>query len=301
METELEIPERLSWLRRTPFGRAWLAALPGRLADCVEQWGLRLTGPPFPYAFASLARPVELPDGTRAVLKLQLPDADSVHEATALACWAGDGAARLLAHDPGRRALLVERCDPGTQLHAVGRDGAPQVTLDEALDVVAGLLPRLWRPVGTPFTPLAEEAAGWSEQLPVRWERLGRPFERRLLDAALGRLAELVDTQGEQVLVNQDLHAGNILRATREPWLVIDPKPLAGEREFGVVAIVRGQELGHSPAAVRRRLDKLTGELGLDRERVLGWAIGHTLAWSMTDDVVFTEHAEIVRWLLDLA
>ena len=51
------------------------------------------------------------------------------------------------------------------------------------------------------------------------------------------------------MLVNQDLHADNILSATREPWLVIDPKPLAGEREFGVAAIVRGGELGHSRAA----------------------------------------------------
>ncbi|MFC8847455.1 MULTISPECIES: aminoglycoside phosphotransferase family protein [unclassified Micromonospora] len=301
METDLEIPERLGWVRRGPAGRAWLAALPDRLAECVQQWALRVTGPPFPYAFASLALPAELPDGTRAVLKLQFPDADSAHEATALTCWAGDGAARLLAHDADRRALLVERCDPGTQLHALGQDGAPEVALDEALDVVAGLLPRLWRPAGAPFTPLAEEAAGWAERLPARWARLGRPFERRLLDAALSRLAELVDTQGDQVLVNQDLHAGNILRATREPWLVIDPKPLAGEREFGVVAIVRGPELGHSPAAVRQRLDRLTGELGLDRERVLGWAIGHTLAWSMTEDAVFTNQVEVARWLLDLA
>ncbi|MCX4470250.1 aminoglycoside phosphotransferase family protein [Micromonospora sp. NBC_01655] len=291
METELEIPEGLGWVRRTPAGRSWLSALPGLLAECVEQWGLRL-GRPFPYAFASLAVPVELPDGTRAVLKLQYPDPDSEHEATALARWAGDGAVRLLAHAPARRALLVERCDPGTPLHAVAAD--------EALDVIAGLLPRLWRPAGSPFTPLAEEAAGWRERMPVKWERLGRPFERRLLDTALGRLAELTRTQGEQVLVNQDLHAGNILRASREPWLVIDPKPLAGEREFGVVAIVRGQELGHSPAAVRRRLDRLTAELGLDRERVLGWAVGHTLAWSMDEDVVFADQVETARWLAGL-
>ncbi|WP_433687101.1 aminoglycoside phosphotransferase family protein [Micromonospora carbonacea] len=300
METELEIPERLGWVRRAPAGRAWLAALPSRLAECVGQWGLRVTGPPFPYAFASLALPAELPDGTRAVLKLQYPDDDSVHEATALACWAGEGAARLLAHDPGRRALLVERCDPGTSLHTITQAGTLAGAQKEGLDAIIGLLPRLWRPVGAPFTPLAEEAAGWSERLPVRWARLGRPFERRLVDAALGRLAELVDAQGEQVLVNQDLHAGNILRATREPWLVIDPKPLAGEREFGVVAIIRGPELGHSPAAVRWRLDRLTDELSLDRERVLGWAIGHTMAWSMTEDMVFTHPVDVTRWLLDL-
>ncbi|MGW1061985.1 aminoglycoside phosphotransferase family protein [Micromonospora rubida] len=292
MGVRLEIPEGLRWAERVAAGRAWLAALPDRVAECVDGWGLRLSGPPFPYAFASLALPAELRDGTLAVLKLQYPDADSAQEATALARWAGDGAARLLAHDPGRRALLVERCDPGTPLHA-----APP---DEALDVIAKLLPRLWRPAAAPFTPLAEEAAGWLERMPADWERAGRPYERRLLDTALGRLAELVGTQGEQVLVNQDLHAGNVLRASREPWLVIDPKPLAGEREFGVVAIVRGRELGHSPAAVRHRLDRLTAELGLDRERVRGWAIGHTLAWSIAEDAVSGHQIETARWLAGL-
>lgn len=222
---------------------------------------------------------------------MQYPDADSVHEATALARWAGDGAVRLLAHDAPRRALLVERCAPGTPLHAVPPD--------EALGVVVGLLPRLWVPAGPPFTPLAEEAAGWRERLPRKWERAGRPYERRLLDTALGVLAELPGDQGEQVLVNQDLHAGNVLRAGREPWLLIDPKPLTGEREFGVVPIVRGGELGHSPAAVRHRLDRVSAELGLDRERVRGWAIAQTLAWSIDADTVFWNNVEAARWLLD--
>jgi streptomycin 6-kinase len=41
------------------------------------------------------------------------------------------------------------------------------------------------------------------------------------------------------VLLHQDLHADNVLAAQREPWLTIDPKPLSGEREFGVTALVR--------------------------------------------------------------
>ncbi|WP_328824244.1 aminoglycoside phosphotransferase family protein [Verrucosispora sioxanthis] len=238
-----------------------------------------------------LAVPAELPDGTRAVLKVQFPDAESAHEATALRSWDGAGAVRLLAHDPGLRALLVERCDPGTPLHAV--------PLDEALDAVVALLPRLWVPAGQPFLSLAEAAAGWASRLPAKWERAGRPFERRLVEVALDQLNGLAGSQGEQVLVNQDLHAANVLRAEREPWLVIDPKPLVGEREFSVVAMVRGTELGHSRAAVRRRLDRLSAELGLDRDRVVGWTIGQTMAWSIDGDRVFTDHAEVVRWLLD--
>ncbi|WP_406083206.1 aminoglycoside phosphotransferase family protein [Micromonospora zamorensis] len=286
----MDLPEGLDWVRTTPAGRTWLGTLPTWLAECTERWSLRL-GPPFRYAYASLALPADLPDGTAAVLKLQYPDEDSRHEADALAQWNGDGAIRLLAHDPERRVLLVERCQPGTPLH--------ELPMDRALDAVTALLPRLWRPAGAPFTPLAEEAAGWIDRMPDKWERAGRPYERRLLDTALDLLAGLASSQGEQVLVNQDLHAGNVLAADREPWLAIDPKPLTGEREFSVVPMVRGRELGHSPTAVRHRLDRLTAELGLDRERARGWTIGHTLAWSIDGAVVFPHQVEVVRWLLD--
>lgn len=286
----MDLPKGLDRVRGAPAGRDWLAVLPSWLAECTEQWSLRL-GPPFAQAYASLALPAELPDGTEAVLKLQYPDDDSRYEADALALWNGDGAIRLLAHDRERRALLVERCRPGTALH--------ELPMDRALDAVTGLLPRLWRPAGAPFTRLAEETAGWIDRIPRTWERAGRPYERRLLDAALDLLTGLASSQGDQVLVNQDLHAGNVLAADREPWLAIDPKPLTGEREFSVVPLVRGPELGHSPAAVRHRLDRLSADLGLDRERVRGWTIGQTLAWSIDGDVVFAHQIEVVCWLLD--
>ena len=99
------------------------------------------------------------------------------------------------------------------------------------------------------------------------------------------------------MLVNQDLHAGNVLRAQREPWLVIDPKPLAGEREFGVAPVVRGRELGHSRQQVVARLDRLCGDLGLDRERARSWTIAQTLAWSFDGTRVLLGHVDVARWL----
>ncbi len=129
------------------------------------------------------------------------------------------------------------------------------------------------------------------------FERAGRPFERPLLDAALRSIETLGPSQGEQVLVNQDMHADNVVRAQREPWLLIDPKPLAGEREFGIAAIVRGHELGHSRDAVVHRLDRLTDELHLDRERARGWALAQTIAWAFDGDEVDPTNVEVARWL----
>jgi streptomycin 6-kinase len=249
--------------------------------QCTNRWALELEEP-FEYAFASLA----VPAGD-VVLKIQFPDRESEHEADALRVWDGDGAVRLLDRDSERHALLLERARPGTPLS--------QLEQDEALDVLVGLLPRLWKPAGAPFRPLADEAAWWVSYLPDEWEAAGRPFERRLLEAAIDALRELSPTQGEQVLLHQDFHADNILRAEREPWLAIDPKPLAGEREFGVAALVRGRELGHARRDVLHRFDRVTAELGLDRERARGWAIGQTIAWGTGHEA----HAEVARWLLE--
>jgi streptomycin 6-kinase len=251
-------------------------------------WSLVL-GDPFAYAYASVAVPATLPDSGEAVLKICLPHRESEYEAEALAHWNGRGAVRLLAHDSERWALLLERCRPGTHL----RELAP----DAALDVIVGLLPRLWIPAGEPFRPLADEADWWTSYLPEKWERAGHPFEQELLEAALAAVGELVPTQGQAVLVNQDLHADNILRAEREPWLAIDPKPLLGEREFGLAPVIRASELGHSERDVRHRLDRLTKELGLERERARGWALAQTLAWAWEDDDVLFAHVETARWL----
>ena len=79
---------------------------------------------------------------------------------------------------------------------------------------------------------------------------------------------------------------------------VIDPKPLVGEREFAVAPIMRSFELGHSRAHVIGRLDRLSRDLALDRDRCRGWAIAQTVAWSM-DSQFAKQHIETVQWLLD--
>jgi streptomycin 6-kinase len=287
MAGRIEIPKALEWLRPSEAGALWLERLPSLVREATERWTLRLDQP-YPYAYASIAIPATRSDGSAAVLKIQFPDRESEHEGAALAHMNGNGAIRLIDEDPARRALLLERCVPGTPLTSVGAD--------DALEVLAGLLPRTWLPAGPPFRPLSEEAAWWAADLESTWEAAGRPFDRRLLDAALEALRTLPSSQGEQVLVNQDLHAGNVLRSEREPWLVIDPKPLSGEREFGIASTVRdatGRE------EVLRRLDRLTAEFGLDRERARLWTMAQTVAWGFEGTSVLPDHIETAGWLLD--
>jgi streptomycin 6-kinase len=268
---------------------AWLERVPELVDECVDAWDLRL-GDPYPAGAAGYTVRADLGDGTPAVLKVIFPHREAEHEAAALRVWDGDGAVHLLDYDEGRWAMLLERCEPGTLL----AEAEPET----ALDVFIELIPRLWANAGAPFRPLADEAGWWIECLPGDWEHAGRPFDRRLVDTAVGLLRELSDSQGDQVLLHQDLHADNVLAAEREPWLVIDPKPLVGEREFGIAPIVRDVELGRGRRDLQRRFDRLTSELGLDRDRARGWTIGQTIAWSFNTSYL-PQHVQLVQWLLE--
>src|SRR3954451_6207009 len=276
-------PPGVAWLRDSADGRAWLTALPALLDEVAARWRLTL-GEPFPYTYASGAVPVRTGDGTHAVLKLQFPDRESEHEGTALRAWAGRGAVRLLAEDQDRHALLLERCEPGHPLF-----DAPAA---ELLDVLAGLLPRLWIPPPPGVGTLSEEAARWLAGLEAAWARTGRELPRALLHEAVLALEELPDSQGEAVLLNQDLHTKNVLQAQREPWLVIDPKPLAGEREFALAPVLRSiarRDLAEPVPA----LDRLSAGLGLDRERARRWTLVQAVAWGFDGDRVDPLHAVV--------
>jgi streptomycin 6-kinase len=233
----------------------------------LERWQLTL-GEEYAPGAAGRAFRVTRADGSPAVLKLVHAHRESELEAEALIRWDGDGAVRLYEHDGPW--ILMERCEPGTPLS--------QLPTEQAMDVLCGLLPRLWKdPSG--FTTLADEVEWWGE---------------RALGDTLGLARELVASQRELVLTSQDLHGDNVLAAEREPWLAIDPKPLAAEREFQAAPILRSGELGHTRAQMHYRLDRLA-ELGLDRERMIGWTRVQTTAWS--EDRTLQSHLDVLEWL----
>jgi streptomycin 6-kinase len=263
-------------MHQHPETRAWLDAVPAACDALLEDWQLVRDGPPYAGGMVSYVVPVVDAAGTPLVLKIQWPHRECEHEAAALAAWDGHGAIRLVRHDPARHALLLERCAPGEPLHVLDHDAA----IDAAVDVLGELLRPV--PAAHPFDTLAREAASWAVEIAEKSQRMGHPLDRALVDHAIELAHGLASTQGEQVLLHQDLHAGNIVSAERAPWLAIDPKPIVGERELGAIALVRGDELGMSEPLMRRRLDQLASRLELDRSRVRDWAIVQTLAWGDT-------------------
>jgi len=292
----VRIPSGLDWWHEVPGGAEWLASLPSVVEACADRWSL-CVGAPFEGGHVSLVMQVERENGTPAVLKVNFPGEETEREPDALRHWDGRGAVRLHAYDEGLRTLLIEQCDPGSQLWTVEDD-------EEATSIGATVLSTLWRQpdVDHGFVALAAVAARWAVEISRDWEALGRPFARGLLAEAVDACLELGPDQGESVVLHQDFHGGNVLRATREPWLAIDPKPLVGEREFDAASLLRDRRwlLGAQDDGVRirRRLDLLASEFGLDRERMRRWGIAHALAWGVSGGKLGGDMIECARLLL---
>ncbi|WP_336853067.1 aminoglycoside phosphotransferase family protein [Sinomonas albida] len=263
---------------RTAAGRAWLDGLPTQLDRCLERWGLTADDDdPGPWSgFGAMVLGVRR--GSEAfVLKLAYPYPESASEPVALRLWNGDGAVRLL-EDDGAGALLLERLDPRRRLQ--------DVPFPEATALWGGLVRRLSipeddRPDWAALERLDARAERWSDELPERWDRFGRPFPRWLLEAALDVCATrgVVGRRGgRDVLVHTDLHGMNVLGAPDAAgFRAIDPQAAVGEAEFAVAPMLwnRLPELrrADAPEALLERCRDLAEAAGLNPEAAREWAV----------------------------
>lgn len=207
-----------------------------------------------------------LADGSTVVLKLPAEPRAVVAEAAALDWWGTELAPRVLRHDAALGALLLERLEPGTEM--------PWTNADDTAEV-APLLRALHRPTADATLPLPTLADLAPELFAMQAQDVNR--NRRLVDvAAVERardvLASLVATQsdGEHVVLHGDAVPANILLSGGR-WRVIDPRAHVGERAYdaGYWAIFSGYGRDAS-----RNAAVLARELGLDEQRVFGWAWG---------------------------
>ena len=179
------------------------------------------------------------------------------NEPDALALWAGDGAVRLLRVDGSRRAMLLERASPGSDLAALG-DAA-------AMTIAVGVAGRLWRPAAAPFQWIGDHVARCLAQAaPVS------PAGRRLLERACEVFDRLDVRSG--TLVHGDLHHHNILDGGTR-YVAIDPKPMIGEPEFDVPPLLwnpLGSQM--TQEETERRLASFA-DAGLDEARMRAWAL----------------------------
>lgn len=236
----------------------------------VERHVVVVVGNPFDHREVSCAwvAPAVRSDGTRAVLKLGMPHMEGAHELLGLRFWDGDPTVRLIEADMDRNAMLLESCAPGTALREL-----PEQEQDV---VIASLLRRLWRRPATPhpFRPLSAMIAHWSDETTAarkKWPDAGLVREGLRLFEELGRPSPA------DVLLATDLHAGNVLRAQREPWLAIDPKPFVGDRAYDATQHLFNC-MGRMLAAPAATIERFADLLDLDAEPIRLWMFARSAA-----------------------
>jgi streptomycin 6-kinase len=266
----LPIPAELAAnCRKTPERATWLKRLPDVLGFLERRWGLTLENPfGGEEVSCSWVAPAARTDGTLAVLKLGMPHMEGEHELHGLRFWNGDPTVRLLEADEELGAMLLERCVPGTPLRTLPES-------DQDMEI-ARLLRRLWRSPSSPhpFRSLSTLMEFWSNETLADasiWPDAG------LVHEGLRLFQELLRTAPSEMLLATDLHAGNVLRAEREPWLVIDPKPFVGDPAYDLTQHLFNCEsrLRADPDGTIRSFADL---LGVDQERVRLWTFARAAA-----------------------
>jgi len=284
-----------------PTRSAWDASAAEIVGTMLDRWHLT-AGEAYVGGEAASVLRVTTRDGTPAVLKVGFPHVEGVAEALGLESWGPALSPRVLRQDPWTWSLLLDHVEPGIPLSTAGVDAAA------ALDIAAGLFSRLTAcaiPAGVPTLPsiVGDYLASARERLRTQHAELAGLGIVELVERGLDDAADLARSDRGEFFLHGDFNPGNILSAGADRWLVIDPKPMRGDREFDLWPLV--EQLG-SPwtrtdpaAALAAQLRRVTDAVGCDYERAARWSFARAalnVSWYVDDgnhDAAATAAAEL--------
>ncbi|ONI76637.1 aminoglycoside resistance protein [Kribbella sp. ALI-6-A] len=277
----VEIPDGLLVVgSRGPDWAAWLDRLPRLVQDLLGEWELTVDGSSA-YGNCAVVVPVLTRAGEAAVLKVQFPHWEAETEHLALQAWGGRGAVRLLRADPRRFAMLLER------LSARDLTGVDD---REACEIVGTAYSKLHVAAGPQYRTLSGELERWIEDF--RALPASAPVPHRYVEQAISLASDFAaDPATDGRLIHTDLHYENMLAGDREPWLVIDPKPLSGDPCYEVAPLLwnRWDEVvasGDIRFRVRSRFYAAIDAAELDEDRTRDWVIVRQMLnvlWTLKD------------------
>ena len=286
MSIPVDIPETLAChVIDKKEGVEWVERLPEIVAGCARRWNLQIEAPMTEdYAVMSYSyiTPATRSDGTEVILKIGSHDPVgklSKRERDLLRLCNGRGTVELLDDDEELGVLMLERARPGIPLGVQPDDG-------ENARIAARMMRKFWQPVPAQhaFRPISDEIEGF-ERLRKRLDGSTEPLPEKWVKRAETLYDELMASGTEPVVLHGDLHHWNILSAEREPWLVIDPKGLIGDPGYEVGAFFanfpdescEGRDVRE---LVVRRVDIMTEELDIPRERIIKWGLVLSMIWA---------------------
>jgi streptomycin 6-kinase len=282
---------------RGAVGVEWLKQLPSVIADCERRWDITIR-PPFAGLSYNYAAPAVRADGTSLAIKICCPDVEVVREINALRHYGGVGSVELFGFDLDLGVLLMEQIQPGDMLSSIEDD-------TKTTSIAASVMRQLRHPVPAEHSFIyVEDWARGMVRLRNEFNGGTGPFPLHLVDQAERLFAELLPSQATPIVLHGDLHHFNILSAQRQPWLSIDPKGVIGEPAYEVGALIRNPipQILVEPnlaAILKRRIEQLSDELALDRQRIYGWSLAQAVlsAWWTYEDTEGNVDQEFFKFL----
>ena len=245
----------------SPKNHQWVTSLPSTLKKLKNEWHLEIGNPYLENVTCSYVAPCTIKGKHPAVLKIGLPHEEALHEIEGLQLLNGLPTVQLLQFDKTTNAMLLEKCVPGTSLKT-----EPAFFQDE---IIGELLAEIWKTnySGENFRSLASMVELWNKEI---YEKLHHFPDPELAKKGCQLKEKLIETTKSPVLLATDLHAGNVLRAERKPWLVIDIKPYIGDRTYDLTQHLLNciERLRADPKATIDRVAKLAG---VDNARLRDW------------------------------
>ena len=301
-ESRRSLPEAV--LRRAQslgaVGEAWLANLESTIAALEGQWNVTV-GQALSGGTHGFVAPADGKNGEAYVVKIELPDSlggDFTRGVTALEKAGGQGYAKLYAYDAKRKACLLERL--GMPIDQLG------LSVKGQLEILCAALEKTWAlPTGGAGLLPGEESIAWfREYLAERWESLGHPCPREVLERAFGylRSREAALDPGSFVLVHGDPHGGNALRTLEgDGYKLIDPDGLWYEKAYDLGVLLREWREDYAPDPVQKGKERcayLHQLTGVDKEAIFQWGF---LQCVSTGLLYWDIHRETGQELLGIA
>ena len=274
-------------------GAEWLDALPTYVADLETEWSIEVHEP-FAAGEFNLVAPATGAVGDPVVLKIAPPydDGEFLREAEFLRNRDGRGTVRLLAQDIEKRAILIERAVPGINLAERFMDAEPEV-LGPAIDVLHSI-------IAPPPQHLlnVKTIDDWFDGL-RRFE--GTTFPSDYATKALD-LYRRLSANARKLYLHGDFHPGNIVSATRSPYLAIDPKGIIGHIGYDIAAFLNNYHWWQETKPdIRTRLDHGVREFSeafdIDPLELREWAFAQMVlgAWWTFDEMPQFYNDEVAK------
>lgn len=212
-------------------GIEWLHDLPRLVGELELEWNV-VADVPFEKGEFNFVAPARGENGPDTVLKISPPyeRIEIYAEAAFLRARQGVGCVHLLSEDRGRLAILVERARPGE-------------SMDErfALEPFACVEPAIEVLKIIQLTPQTSDNLHYQylDDWVARFRRFrDTDFPQDYGEKTLAIYEKLV-TQREKIShIHGDFHPGNIVTATRVPFLAIDAKGLIGHIAYDIAVFL---------------------------------------------------------------